>query len=113
MLKQKNAVIRYLQGYELIKEIDGVFLSSAATRKIFKPETEYLKLFPVSQSASETAPFQMKLRTYVNLTFDHYFKKVFYNGNISMSTSTTNNIFNKTHHNLLLNCQWYDKLKEG
>jgi hypothetical protein len=47
----KNAVIRYLQEHKLIKEIDDLFLLSAPTRKIFKPETRYLKL-----------------RTYVNLS---------------------------------------------
>ncbi len=70
-------------------------------------------MFPVSQSASETVPFDMKLRTYVNFTFDDYFKKVFYNGNIPMSTSTTNNIFNKAHHYWILNHQRYDKFKQG
>jgi hypothetical protein len=47
----KTAVIRYLQEHKLIKEIDDLFLSSTPTRKIFKPETRYLKL-----------------RTYVNLS---------------------------------------------
>ena len=43
----------------------------------------------------------MKLREKIGITFDDYVKAVFDGGNLSMSTSVTNNIINTVHHNWL------------
>jgi hypothetical protein len=73
----------------------------------------YLKLFPASLSASDTASFEIKLRERIGIAFDDYVYKVLNIGNPSVSTLVTNNMFNTAHHNWLLNRCWYDKLKEG
>ncbi|CAM4841639.1 unnamed protein product, partial [Rotaria magnacalcarata] len=99
--------------HELIMQIDDLFLSSAPTKKVFKSEVGYLKLFPASESLSQTASFEVKLREKVGITFDDYVKKVFSGENVSMSISVINNIFNTAHHNWLLNRNWFDKLNEG
>ncbi|CAF3737244.1 unnamed protein product [Rotaria socialis] len=109
----KNLVIEYLQENGFIKKIDDLFLSSAPVNKTFKPEIGYLKLFPISELISETSSFEMKLRDKVGITFDHYVKAVFYQGNLSMLTTITNNMFNTARHNWLLNRNWFEKLKEG
>ncbi|CAF3915869.1 unnamed protein product [Rotaria sp. Silwood1] len=109
----KNIVIKYLQESGLIMQIDDLFLSSSPTKRAFKPEIGFLKLFPVSQSASDTSTFETKLREKVGITFDDYANKVFNDGGSSLSTSSRNNMFNTAYHNWLLNLYWYDKLKEG
>jgi hypothetical protein len=109
----KNVVIKYLQEYGFIKQIDDLFLSTSPTKRVLKPEIGYLKLFPVSRSASDTAEFETKLREKIGITFDDYVNKVFNGQNPSVSSSGTNNMFNTTYHNWLLNRHWYDKLKEG
>lgn len=72
-----------------------------------------MKLFPVSRSALETSLFEKKLREKAGITFDDYVDKVFNSGSSSISNSVVNNVFNKAHHNWLLNRHWYEKLQEG
>ncbi|CAF4066585.1 unnamed protein product [Rotaria sp. Silwood2] len=109
----KNAVIKYLQEHEFIKQINDLFLSASPTKKMFKPEIGYLKLFPTSRSASDTSAFETKLREKVGITLDDYVNKVLGRETLPMSTSVNNNMFNTTYHNWLLNIFWYDKLNEG
>jgi hypothetical protein len=109
----KDSVIKYLHQHKFIEDIDGLFLSISPTRKTVKYETGYLKLFPVSRSASDASEFEKQLREKVGITLDYYVEKVFNNGNSSISTSVINNIFNTAHHNWLFNRHWYDKLNEG
>ena len=58
----RNVVMKYLQEHGFIIQIDDLFVSTSPTKKTFKPEVGYLKLFPLSQSASDTAEFETKLR---------------------------------------------------
>lgn len=109
----KNVVIKYLQEHGFIMPIEDLFLSTSPIKRTFKPEIGYLKLFPASRSASDTAEFEIKLREKVGITLDDYVNKVFNGGNSSLTTSVINNMFNTAHHNWLLNLLWYDKLKEG
>ncbi|CAF1418087.1 unnamed protein product [Adineta steineri] len=109
----KNIVIGYLQQHGLIKQIDDLFLINIPTKKITKSEIGYLKMFPNSQSASNTASFEVKLREKVGITFDNYVGKVLNSENASTSTSVINNMFNTAYHKWLLNREWYDKIKEG
>ncbi|CAF1359232.1 unnamed protein product [Adineta steineri] len=109
----KNIVIGYLQQHGLIKQIDDLFLSSIPRRKITKYEIGYVKLFPNSQSASNTASFEVKLREKVGITFDDYVGKVLNGENASTPASIINNMFNTVHNKWLLNREWYDKIKAG
>jgi hypothetical protein len=109
----KNAVIKYLKEHEFIKQIDDLFLSASPTKKMFKPEIGYLKLFPISRSASDTSAFETKLREKVGITLDDYVDNVLGGEKLPMSTSDNNNMFNATYHNWLLNIFWYDKLSQG
>jgi hypothetical protein len=109
----KKIVIGYLQGHGFIQKIDDLFLSSIPTKKTMKPEVGYLKLFPVSQSAYDTTSFETKLRDKIGLTLDEYIAKIFNGVGSPMSTVVTNNMFNTTRHNWLLNRLWYNKLNDG
>jgi hypothetical protein len=60
-------------------QTDDLFLSISSIKRTFKPEIDYLKLLPVYRSPSETAPFEMKLREKVGITFDDYAVKVLNN----------------------------------
>jgi hypothetical protein len=109
----KNVIIKYLQEHGFIMQIDDLFLSTSAIKRTFKPEIGYLKLFPISRSASETTAFEIKLREKVGITFDEYVGKVLNDGSSSISTSVVNNMFNTAYHNWLFNHHWYEKLKSG
>ena len=102
-----------MQECEFIKQIDDTFLSTTPTKKTIKFETGYLKLFPGSRSAYNSAEFEIKLREKVDIRLDYYVDKVFNGGSSSTSISVINNMFNTAHHDWLLNRHWCDKLKEG
>ena len=107
----KNVVIEYLKEHGLIKEIEDLFFSTSPTKRTYKSEIGYLKLFPVSRSASHTSLFEVKLREKDAITFDDYMDKVFNSGNSSISNPMVNNVFNTAHHKWLLNRCWYEKLQ--
>jgi len=109
----KNRVIAYLKQNKLINPIDDLFVSSIPTKKKIKSEIGYLKMFPVSSSASEASSFETKLRTKVGIGLDEYVDKVLNNETSSTTSSIVNNIFNTSHHNWLLNRHWYEKIIEG
>lgn len=109
----KTLVINYLLEHELIKKIDNLFLSTNATKKTFKPEIGYLKLFPVLMSASETTSFDMKLRELVAITFDDYYNNILNIENSLLTSSEMNNTFNPSSHNWLFNREWCTRLKNG
>ncbi|UJR18796.1 hypothetical protein I4U23_005702 [Adineta vaga] len=109
----KSRVIAYLRENKLIKLIDNLFVSNIPTKKKIKSEIGYLKMFPVSMSASEASSFETKLRQKVGIGLDEYVKKVLNNESSSTTSLVVNNIFNTAHHNWLLNRYWYDKIIEG
>ncbi|UJR18400.1 hypothetical protein I4U23_005304 [Adineta vaga] len=109
----KNRVIAYLKQSKLITPIDNLFVSNIPTKKKIKFEIGYLKMFPISTSASEASSFETKLRTKVGIGLDEYVDKVLNNETSSTPSSIVNNIFNTAHHNWLLNRHWYDKIIEG
>lgn len=109
----KNVVIKYLHEHGFIKEINGLFLSVSPTKQSVKCEVGYLKMFPITQSALDTAAFEKKLREKVGITFDDYIDKAFNGHGAASSTVQINNMFNTANNNWLLNRHWYDKLKEG
>jgi hypothetical protein len=109
----KTRVIAYLKENKLIKPIDNLFVSNIPMKKKIKSEIGYLKMFPVSMSASEASSFEAKLRQKVGIGLDEYVNKVLNNESSSTTSSIVNNIFNAAHHNWLLNRHWYEKIIEG
>ncbi|CAF4051724.1 unnamed protein product, partial [Rotaria sordida] len=109
----KNRVIAYLKQNQLIDPINDLFVSNIPTKKTIKPEIGYLKMFPVSMSASEASSFETKLRKKVGIGLDEYVDKVLNNETSSTRSPIVNNIFNTAHHNWLLNRHWYENIKEG
>ncbi|CAF4315011.1 unnamed protein product, partial [Rotaria sp. Silwood2] len=108
----KNRVIAYLKQNELIDPISDLFVSNIPTKKAIKPEIGYLKMFPISMSASEASSFETNLRKKVGIGLDEYVDKVLNNETSSTRSPIVNNIFNTAHHNWLLNRHWYEKIKE-
>ena len=109
----KNIVIRYLEENGLIQRIDDLFLSSHPSKNRTKGEAGYIKQFPLSSSASETAVFEIKLREKVGSTLDDYMHGVIGDSSSTASSSLVNNIFNTANSNWLPNHVWYDKLQDG
>lgn len=72
----KDNLIKYLESNGLIQSVNDLFLSMAATRKVFRSESGFIKLFPKTRAAQEAAEIDLKLREKVNISLDTYLTTV-------------------------------------